>query len=109
MNLAFFITVVLTCFNSFKNKAIPFVIPPQTKFGKGNIGVIVGGRLLGCWLAVDLSTYIYVSESDVLGPIDYLNDIENLVLFERALFKDYSFKYRMNIFLYIIYILFMSI
>jgi len=25
-----------------------------------------------------------VSESDILGPIDYLSDIENLVSFERA-------------------------
>ena len=41
----------------------------------------------------------YVSESDMLGPIDYLSDIENLVSFERAMFEDYSFKYRTKIFL----------
>ena len=41
---------------------------------------------------------IYVSESDILGPIDYFSDIENLVSFERALFADYSFKYKMKIF-----------
>jgi len=45
-----------------------------------------------------------VSESGILGPIDYLGDIENLVLFKRAMFEDYSFKYRTKISL-----LFMSI
>jgi len=30
----------------------------------------------------------------MLGPIDYLGDIEILVLFKRAMFEDYSFKYR---------------
>ena len=43
---------------------------------------------------------IYVSESDILGPIDYFSDIENLVSFERALFADYSFKYKIKIFLF---------
>ena len=33
-----------------------------------------------------------MSESDIVGPIDYLNDIENLVSFESAMFEDYSFK-----------------
>jgi len=47
---------------------------------------------------------IYVSQSDILGPIDYLGDIENLVSFERVMFGDYSFKYKIQIFL-----LFMSI
>jgi len=47
---------------------------------------------------------IYVSESDILGPIDFLSDIENLVSFESAMFEDYSFKHKMKIFL-----LFMSI
>jgi len=41
---------------------------------------------------------IFVSESDILGPIDYLSDIENLVSFESAMFKDYSFKNRTKIF-----------
>ena len=41
----------------------------------------------------------YVSKSDILGPIDYLSDIENLVSLERAMFKDYGFKYRIKIFL----------
>jgi len=49
-------------------------------------------------------TQVYVSKSDILGPIDYLRDIENLVLFERAIFEDYGFKYIIKIFL-----LFMSI
>jgi len=31
-----------------------------------------------------------MSESDILGPIDYFSDIENLVSFERALFADYN-------------------
>jgi len=35
----------------------------------------------------------FVSESDILGPIDYFNDIDNLVSFERAMFADYNFKY----------------
>ena len=47
---------------------------------------------------------IYVSESDILGPIAYFSDIEKLVTFERAMFEDYNFKYRTKIFL-----LFMSI
>jgi len=33
-----------------------------------------------------------VSESDSLDPIDYINDIENWVSFERAMVQDYSFK-----------------
>jgi len=37
--------------------------------------------------------YIKLSESDILGPIDYLSDIEFLVSFKRAIFEDYSFKY----------------
>jgi len=41
----------------------------------------------------------HVSKSDILGPIDYLSDIENLVSFERAMFEDYGFKYRIKIFL----------
>ena len=46
--------------------------------------------------AVKMKLYTYVSESDILGPIDYLSDIENLVSFERAMFEDYSFKHLMN-------------
>jgi len=45
-----------------------------------------------------------VSESDILGPIDYLSDIENLVSFERTVCEDYSFKYRTKIFLLFILI-----
>jgi len=45
-----------------------------------------------------------VSESDILGPIAYFSDIENLVSFERAMFEDFNLKKRMKIFL-----LFMSI
>jgi len=47
---------------------------------------------------------IYVSESDILGPIAYFSDIQNLVSFERAMFKDFNYKNRTKIFL-----LFMSI
>lgn len=48
--------------------------------------------------------YIYmyiinVSNSDILGPIDYLSDIEKVVSFERAMFEDYGFKNRIKIFL----------
>jgi len=42
---------------------------------------------------------IIVSESEILGPIDHFSDIENLVSFERAMFKDFSFKNRIKIFL----------
>ena len=49
--------------------------------------------------------YIYVSESDILGPIAYFSDIEKLVSFERAMFEDYNFKYRTNIFLLFLSIL----
>ena len=41
---------------------------------------------------------IYVSESGILSPIDYMSDIENLVSIEMAMFEDYSFKYRTKIF-----------
>ena len=46
----------------------------------------------------------YVSESDILGPNGNLRDIKNLVSFERELFEDSSYEYRIRIFL-----LFMSI
>jgi hypothetical protein len=42
---------------------------------------------------------INVSNSDILGPIDYLSDIEKVVSFERAMFEDYGFKNRIKIFL----------
>ena len=38
-------------------------------------------------------------ESDILGPIDYLSDIENFVSFEGAMFEGDSFKYKIKIFL----------
>ena len=41
----------------------------------------------------------YVSESDILGPNGNLSDIKNVVSFERELFKDSSYKYRIKIFL----------
>jgi len=47
---------------------------------------------------------LYVSESDILGPIAYFSDIENLVSIERAMFEDHNFKYRTKIF-----VLFISI
>jgi len=40
-----------------------------------------------------------ISESNILGPTDFFSDIENLVLFENAMFKDYRFKHKMKIFL----------
>ena len=40
----------------------------------------------------------YVSESDILGPIDHCSDIENLVSFERAMLADYSLRNKMKIF-----------
>ena len=50
-----------------------------------------------------LETYvslIYVSQSDILGPIDYFSDFEIFVSFERGMFADYSFKNKMKIFLF---------
>ena len=44
-----------------------------------------------------------MSKSDILGPNAYFSDIENLVSFERAMFEDYSFKYRTKIFLLFMY------
>ena len=41
-----------------------------------------------------------MSESDILGPIAYFSDIENLVSFERAMFEDNNFKYTIKIFLF---------
>jgi len=40
-------------------------------------------------------------ESQIFGPIDYFSDIANLVLFERAMFEDYSVKYRIKIAYYL--------
>ena len=37
-----------------------------------------------------------MSKSDILGPIDHISDIENLVSFERTMLEDYSFKYRIK-------------
>ena len=48
-----------------------------------------------------MSKNVYVSESDILGPIDYFGDNESIVSFERAMFEDYSFKYRTKIFLFL--------
>jgi len=39
-----------------------------------------------------MSKNVYVSESDILGPIDNFGDNESLVSFERAMFEDYSFR-----------------
>ena len=50
----------------------------------------------GCHFMVDCC--VNVSESDMLGPIEFLSDIKNLVPLERAMFEDYSFKYKMKIF-----------
>jgi len=36
------------------------------------------------YTATFYGNYKNVFESDILGPIDYLSDIENLVSFERA-------------------------
>ena len=41
-----------------------------------------------------------MSVSDILCPIDYYSDIENLVSFEMAMFADYDFKYSMIIYLF---------
>jgi len=38
----------------------------------------------------------YVSESDIFAPNGNLSDIKNLVSFERELFEDSSYKYRIN-------------
>jgi len=46
-------------------------------------------------------TIIYVSESEMFGPIDYLCNIENLVSFEKTMFENYSFKHKMKAFLFL--------
>jgi len=43
---------------------------------------------------LDLFDFVYVSESDIVGPIEYLSDIDNSVSYKRAIFEDYSFTYR---------------
>jgi len=40
----------------------------------------------------------HVSESDILGPIDYFSDIENLISLERAMLADYSLRNKKKIF-----------
>jgi len=45
---------------------------------------------------VDIPTFKYVSESDILGPNDNLSDIKNLVSFERVMFKDTNYIYRIK-------------
>ena len=47
---------------------------------------------------IQLFSSLIVSESDILGPIDYFRDIENLVSFERAMFENYSFKHKIFLF-----------
>jgi len=37
-----------------------------------------------------------VSESDILGPNDNLSDIKNLVSFEREMFEDSNYSYRIK-------------
>jgi len=44
------------------------------------------------WVPEEYTLNICV-ESDILGPIDYFSDIDNLVSFERGMFADYNFKY----------------
>ena len=56
-------------------------------------------KTLTSFIAENIGFFKYVSKSDILGPNAYLSDIENLVSFERAMFEDYSFKYRTKIFL----------
>ena len=42
---------------------------------------------------------VYVSESDILGPNGNLSDIKNLVSFEREMFEDSIYNYRIKEFL----------
>jgi len=37
--------------------------------------------------------YIFLSQSDILGPNGKLSDIKNLVSFQRELFKDSNYIY----------------
>jgi len=48
---------------------------------------------------VTVKTFIYVSDCDILGPNGNLSDIKNLVSFEKELFEDFSYEYRIKIFL----------
>ena len=51
-------------------------------------------RASRCLLHLLEPLYAYVSGSDTLVPNDYFSDTENVLSFERAMFEDYSFKYR---------------
>jgi len=39
---------------------------------------------------------IYVSESDILGPNGNLSDIKNFVSYEREMFEDTSYSFRIK-------------
>jgi len=39
---------------------------------------------------------MYVTESDILCPNGNLSDISNLVSFEREMFEDYNYSYRIK-------------
>jgi len=57
------------------------------------------GNTCSYWNKVKKPYQIYVSESDILGPNGNLSNIKNLVSFERELFEDSSYEYRIKIFL----------
>jgi len=73
-----------------KNLQMNLLIRPCWDFGAtsynvaGNVHVVI-------------TPCLYVSESDILGLVDYQSDIENLISFEWAMFEDYSFKQKMII------------
>jgi len=56
------------------------------------------------WFLVHRKKFLFVSESDILGPNGNLSNVKNLLSFERETLEDSSYKYRIQKFL-----LFMSI
>jgi len=88
-------------FNNFKTTACTYKNRAET----GVLNLQLGGhRIIIQYIKYTEIYLLYVSESDILGPNDNLSDIKNLVSFERELFEDSGYKYRIKIIL-----LFMSI
>jgi len=50
-------------------------------------------------MCICMCVCIIVSESDILGPNDYLSDIKNMESFEKTMFEDYGLKHNTKIFL----------
>ena len=95
--------IFLHCWFNRKTLQHELCIAIDQRCGNHHVDDVIQGWCTWLSLAVD-PIVTYVSQSDILGPIAYLSDIENLVLLERVMSGDYSFKYKIQLFL-----LFMSI